>query len=544
MNIFVRILPIFTMALLSSTSLHAAADKGKADYWLKSYKEIKEGELRQRTTGVFKRVLAAADRRKGVEPRVHIIDYDGLPWAQSLEDGSIILTKWAVEFCVKDRERESGDARLAFVLGHELAHQLNADFWPYRFETSTKNNPEFSSVREFSRSPAAIRGMELEADQYGIIYAALAGFGADAIVSKDENFFKEWFRATEPPPSTFNREDTFLNQRVFAVTARLNEVTSRIEFFHAGVIAYHIGWYREAVALFNEFLKYYPGREVYHNIGTAYLDLAMKNYRESRGMESMPFYLSIEDDPSTRADAIEAARDDDKELSREFRENIEKAIDYLKKASESAPYYAMSKINLGAAYILDERYYNALSELEDAAKLGSGNKKIVNNIAVAHFMIGESLKDDIFKKKAYKEFEKAAKGECGKFFSRNLSIAARRIGKTDENMVAEAEEETEDFKIPENAIEVRIGGAFKGDGFRSIGGITVNRDLKLDLYESVKNGVIVLVRNGVVKMAYRKVTATNIYSKRVGCYESKVLVSRSKGEGLDLSRNTVFIFQK
>lgn len=541
MKIFTRIIPIFTMALLSSAPLHAAADKGRADYWLKSYKEIREGDLSHRTTEVFKKVLSAADRRKGVEPRVHVIDYDGLPWAQSLDDGSIILTKRAVEFCIKGRDRETGDARLAFVLGHELAHQLNADFWPYRFESSTKNNPEFSSVRKFSRSPVAIKGMELEADQYGIIYAALAGYRTDVIVSKDVNFFEEWFKTTERQFPTLKQERDSLNQRVFAVSSRLKEVSSRIEFFHAGAIAYNIGWYKEAIALFNEFLKYYPAREVYHNIGTAHLKLALKNYRETRGMDSMPFYLSIEDDPSTRADAIEVAREDDKRPSRGFRENIEKAIDYLKKASESDPYYVTSKINLGAAYILDERYYNALAELEEAAKFSSSDMKVLNNMAIAHFLIGEGLKDDVFRKKAYREFERAVKDDCGGGLSRNLSIAGRMLGKTEDDISAEAEEEVEGIKIPVNAIEEKIGGVFKDKGFRSVGGVSVNRDLRLDLYENVKNGEFLLVRNGVVKIAYKRVSDMKSYLERRR-YCGEILVS--KGTGIDLTRNIIFLYQK
>ena len=541
MKIFARIIPVFTMVLLSSAPLYAASDKGRADYWLKSYKEIKEGELSQRTAGVFKRVLSAADKRKGVEPRVHVIDYDGLPWAQSLEDGSIIVTKRAVEFCVKGMGREAGDARLAFVLGHELAHQLNADFWPYRFESSTKNNPEFSRVREFSRSSAAIRGMELEADQYGIIYAALAGFRTDAIVSEGANFFEEWFKATERQIPALKQEHDSLNQRVFAVSARLKEVSSRIEFFHAGVIAYHIGWHKEAIALFNEFLKYYPGREVYHNIGTAYLKLALKEHREARGMESMPFYLSIEDDPSTRADDIEVARGEGGRSSREFRENLEKAIDYLKKASESDPYYVISKINLGAAYILDERYYNALSELEDAAKLAATDMKVVNNTAIAHFLIGEGLKDDVFRRKAYRDFEKAAKGECGGIFNRNLSIAARMLVKSEDDISAVAQEDTEGARIPVNAIEERVGGIFKDKGFRSIGMVSVSRDLKLGLYENIKNGEVVFVRNGVVRMAYKKAPDRKAYPERRRCY-GEVLVS--KGTGIDLTRDTIFVYHK
>lgn len=222
----------------------AASDKGKADYWLGRYKEVKEGPLHTRTMNVFGKVQAAADRRKGVEPRLHIIDYSGLPWAQSLEDGSIILTRRAVEFCYSTKERETGDARLAFVIGHELAHQFNGDFWPYRFIASTGNNPEFSGIKEAARSPDVIKTIELEADQYGAIYAALAGFRMDAVISKDANFFKEWSKATYSAMTGLSPDHPTVNQRATAVVARLKEVTSRLELFHTGVLASSIGWHK------------------------------------------------------------------------------------------------------------------------------------------------------------------------------------------------------------------------------------------------------------------------------------------------------------
>lgn len=541
MKILSRIIPVFTMALLSSLPVHAASDRGRADYWLKTYKEVREGDLRDRAAVVFKKVLSAADRRKGVEPRVHIIDYDGLPWAQSLEDGSIILTKRAVEFCVKGKSRKAGDARLAFVLGHELAHQLNADFWPYRFESSTENNPEFSRVREFSRSPAAIRGMELEADQYGIIYAALAGYKTGAIVSEDVNFFEDWFKAAERQFPALKQEQDLLKQRVFAVSARLKEVSSRIEFFHAGVIAYHIGWYKDAISLFNEFLKYYPGREVYHNIGTAHLKLALKEHRETRGMESLPFYLSIEADASTRADDIEVARGDDRRPSREYRENIEKAIEYLKKASESDPYYVTSRINLGAAYILDERYYNALSELEEAMKLVPADMKAVNNIAIAHFLIGEGLKDDVFRKKAYKDFERAAKGECAEVFGRNFSTAARMLGMSEDDYGSWAGEDAEGIKVPVGEIEEKTGVAFKYINFRRIGSAIAGRGINLELHEKDRTGEVVLVKNGVVRMVYKRNSDMKSFPGRRMC-RGEVLAAN--GAGVDLTRGTIFLYQK
>lgn len=542
MKIFSKIIPVFTMALLSSAPLHAASDKGRADYWLKSYREVKEGEARNRADVVFKRVLSAADRRRGVEPRVHVIDYEGLPWAQSLEDGSIIVTKRAVEFCVKGKDMAVGDARLAFVLGHELAHQLNADFWPYRFESSAKNNPEFSRIRELSVSPAAVRRMELEADQYGIIYAALAGYRTGAIVSDDVNFFEEWFRAAEKRFPAHKQDHDILNQRVFAVSARLREVTSRVEFFHAGVIAYHVGWYKEAIALFNEFLKYYPGREVYHNIGTAHLMLALKEHRETRGMESMPFYLSIEADASTRADDIEVARGEERRPSREFRENIEKAIEYLKKASESDPYYAPARINLGSAYILDERYYNALSELEEAAKIAPADMRVVNNTAIAQFLIGEGLKDDVFRMKAYRDFEKAARGECASIFGRNLASAARMLDKPEEDLFSAAAEHGSDrLRVSVNSMVQKTGVAFKDKNFRRIGGIIAGRGGNLELHENARTGEVVLVKNGVVRLVYKKNSDLKSYPERRRCH-AEVLVSN--GTGVDLTRDTIFLYQK
>ncbi|MBI5194472.1 MAG: hypothetical protein HZA08_13685 [Nitrospirae bacterium] len=535
------------IVLMSVSSVYAATDKGKSDYWLKSYKEVKEGSNYDRAMEIFNKVLTAADRRRGVEPRLYVIQYDGLPWAQSLEDGSIILTKKAIDFCYRGVDVEEGDARLAFVLGHELAHQFNADFWLYRFTTATKNNPEFSGIKEYAKSPSAIKAIELQADQYGIIYSAIAGFGPEAIVSRDTNFFSEWFRAIDPILSSTGEDDPTVKQRVIAVTTRLKDVGSRLEFFHAGLIAYHIGWYKDSIALFEEFLKSYPGREVYHNIGTAYLRLAIKSYRETHDREAIPFNLSIEIDSGTRAEFINVGRGGGNADTEAYRNYLNNALEYLEKAAESDPYYTQAKLNLSAAYILDMKYYNALAGIDEASKLMPDHKGIINNRAIANFLLGDSLNDNHLKERAAIDFEGIAKGECGGPYSKNLSVVKRLMGVQTDSPVPALPESVyvtaEEFSAPDFKSVLKPGGHFIGTGFKNIGEVSTGKDSRLSLYRDTKSNEFVLVKNSIVKALYKKQVNIRTADKN-SCTAKEVLLSEEQGYGVDTVRNNVFIFRR
>src|SRR3990170_2104256 len=137
MRINYMTLPIFIIFLCMPLQAIAssAMDRGSKGYWLSKYGEIRPQSypLSRRAHDIFRKVLKASDRRKGVEPEFIIINYSGRPWAQSLVDGTIILTKDALDFCYRDVVLDTGDSRLAFVIGHELAHQFNGDFWHYLF---------------------------------------------------------------------------------------------------------------------------------------------------------------------------------------------------------------------------------------------------------------------------------------------------------------------------------------------------------------------------------------------------------------------------
>lgn len=122
-NPFILLFMIFLFGPLKTVAL-SSDEKGSRGYWLARYGEIRpeSNPLSRRSHDVFRKLLKALDRRKGIDPELIIINYSGSPLAQSLVDGTIILTKNALEFSYRDGDLDAGDSRLAFVVGHELTH--------------------------------------------------------------------------------------------------------------------------------------------------------------------------------------------------------------------------------------------------------------------------------------------------------------------------------------------------------------------------------------------------------------------------------------
>jgi hypothetical protein len=66
----------------------------------------------------------------------------------ALPDGWIVLSKPVLDRLYADPTW--GDDRLAFVLAHEIAHQLNDDFWHVQFfqalEASREQSPQWTDA--------------------------------------------------------------------------------------------------------------------------------------------------------------------------------------------------------------------------------------------------------------------------------------------------------------------------------------------------------------------------------------------------------------
>ncbi|HEY7491163.1 MAG TPA: hypothetical protein VIH59_08665, partial [Candidatus Tectomicrobia bacterium] len=163
-----RGLALMFLVLGGSAAAVAAQSRDQSDYWRTKYQELKPTDDPRAATAhtIFQRLVQVAGQRPGVLPRLFITMSE--PWDMALpialRDGWIILSQGALEICYQNPAR--GEDRLAFVLAHEIAHQLNDDFWHLRF---------FEALKGFilwdSSTQEQVLAREWKADEGGILYA-------------------------------------------------------------------------------------------------------------------------------------------------------------------------------------------------------------------------------------------------------------------------------------------------------------------------------------------------------------------------------------
>ena len=375
--------------------------KDRIDYWQKNYDELlpRDDPRAARAHEIFQRVLDAAGRRPGVVPRLFIVKSESpyIPLAFAIPDGGIIISMRVLDICYQDPNR--GDDRLAFVLGHEIAHQLKDDFWHIKFFQAIKlskgNDPQDQEVLEEVRKVASLTdkvlAKELQADEYGIIYASMAGFNTSAIVAEDDkvNFFEYFYKSLDPGQIEGVQKDSAHpnpKQRAETVKARLKQVLDKVDLFELGLACYQAGDWERAILFFGEFLRFFPSREVYHNLASSHHQLALKYYQYwKKDKEGIPFKLSLAIDPVTRASQITLRGNDSKGPKELFSEHLETAVKYYQTAISQDPSYVLSYNNLGCALILKGEVYKAIATLKDALKLAPDSLETMNNLGVAFF---------------------------------------------------------------------------------------------------------------------------------------------------------------
>ena len=386
-------------------SAHADNPKDYASWWIKNYGVVdsKTDPLVSRAEKVFERVAAASDKRGNRLPRLIIIKASGDPYAQAIKDGSVILTQGGLGICYQGVTLEKGDARLAFILGHELAHLAKDDFWHSLAFVALKEFGDEKRVREIlanelkwdmadPKTQEFIRKQELQADCYGLIYMTMSGYDPKAIIDRDgTNFFEDWVSkitgkiaysdATHPGPK----------ERAEFLRAQLGPVSEVLNYFTFGVRLYQTGRYSDAILLFEAFKEKFPSREVFSNIGLCHYQLAMRvlsNCDESLPLRfKLPTLLDIDTlGGKLRGWGSEASSCLKQET---FLKHINTSIHYLKIAAEMDPTYLPARINLSSALIISGEYAKAMSVLDEALKIQPGNPEALCNKAVSLYLFGK-----------------------------------------------------------------------------------------------------------------------------------------------------------
>ncbi len=389
----------------------AAQDANPADsagWWIRNYglMTAQDDPLVGRAEQVFRRVAAAADKKGNRLPKLVMIRGAGDPHAVALPDGSIVMSAGGLRLCYLDVPPADGDARLAFLLGHELAHLAKDDFWHRSAFMALQKYPGTEDRRQLLEemlkqtdgamaSGGAIRDIvrikELQADSYGLIYMTVAGYDPAVIVGGGTSFFEQWVRQLPHAVAESGEHPAAADRAVF-LKSQMVQVAEELDLFHFGVRLAQLGRYEDAVRLLERFSHRFPGREVFNNLGFCHYALARQAPAFQNHPDSTRFMLPTQLDPVTPARRYELRRQEGPDYLRDpaFRNRIEQAIRCLREAADRDPLYAPARLNLAAALILDRQYAQALAAAEEADKLNPAAASAGVARAVALYLLGES----------------------------------------------------------------------------------------------------------------------------------------------------------
>lgn len=409
--------------LVAWTAVGLAQSRDTIGYWRTQYQELAPtADPRvDQARRIFQRLVQVAGTRSGKMLQLFIAATIRDPWditlPIALPDGWIILSKRVLDTCYRDQAQ--GDDRLAFVLAHELAHQLSDDLLHLHFFqalVALQGQPRDADARaaletalQTASDRNVVRDKELRADMHGIMYAAMAGFNPRAIVTEgpNTNFFADWVRELEQQSLrsvSINHLSPTPQERAEVVRARLRPVADNTPVFQVGLWFYYAGDYPRALQAFEHFREVFPSREVLHNLATSHHQLALQAYQAWRQDAPIPFQLSMAIDPLTRASRIYLAGPTRGGAATPgtppdlFRQHLEEAIALYQEALTRDAAYTPAAINLGDALLvrglqsktngLNPDLYGAVSMLTQALDRAPNTPALLNSLGVASFYVG------------------------------------------------------------------------------------------------------------------------------------------------------------
>jgi len=422
------LLPGIWLIALCGTSAHAAdLSKDQRQWWIDSYGAVDASTdpLAARAEQIFGRVAAAADRKGNWPPKLVVIGGTGDPYALAIRDGSILLTLEGLKICYRNAPPDVGDSRLAFLIGHELAHLAKDDFWHKNaFATFNryKNDAQVrrslaSQLEKTGGSPDFVKIQELQADSYGIMYMTMAGFDPRVIIGQDkDDFFQFWVAQIAGKRTHGDAVHVSAEARAEFVRTELQQFIGSLARFRQGIRDYRSGDYQASIHSFENFIEKYPGREVYNDLGLSHYQLAVQALSACSARQ-LPFKLPITLDPRTTAQRLDPStaaegdapvRDEpvradpqgtiglvDEYLksggvacwaNESSRAGLQEAIRFLEEAEKKDAAYLPARINLSSALILSGNYAKAISVTEEALKIDPTSRELLHNKAVAEHL--------------------------------------------------------------------------------------------------------------------------------------------------------------
>lgn len=320
-----------------------------------------------RAQRVFQHLLRAWDGTR-VQPTLQVVKSSQGPWAASLADGNILLSRAAIEVARAQGEAQA-DHLLAFVLAHELAHQRADDLWHHKFfRLVGSQSPEarqtlLRGLEDEGRAPPDLERREAQADHDGLILMATVGYDPFTVVDR-EGFFTRWVESVWAGPCE-HRDAHWAGAAACAQAvsraargrAQLASVATQATLFELGIQATAAGHWAEARRLFIAFGREYPSRAVHTNIGLTHLAEALQ-LRPSLGKAAgLPFFIPLQ--LETRPEAtplrqLARARGAPSESELQlYRQHLSRAARSFERAIRLEPGHRGGYLLLAMSYLLE-----------------------------------------------------------------------------------------------------------------------------------------------------------------------------------------------
>lgn len=358
----------------ASRAADASRLKSEPAFYIETYGEVQpesDAEV-ARAHRVFEAVRAVADKNSRRLPKLIVVRSKTDPWAIALPSGHVVLSREAVAICHRGATPAAAESRLAFVLGHELAHLAHEDFWHQEVYAFLAERSGTQALAQLTRSEESSQNQELKADDKGFVYASIAGFPMQALLEQDksaQDFFNYWLSQTSARAQTAHLA---ANVRAERHRQRLRDLNSQLAFFHFGVRLSHFDYCDDAVYFFREFQKTYPGREVLNNLGFCHLQMARQAMKPAHAyFYWMPDLL----DGELRSGGSAGTRGEPslktlRQAGLGDAENyLKDAVDYLQRAAQADPGYLPARMNLAIAYLYLGQPHQARAVLEEAKSI-------------------------------------------------------------------------------------------------------------------------------------------------------------------------------
>lgn len=353
---------------------------------------------------VFDKVLSVADKNDKYWPKLAIINDSKTSSIFVLTDGHIVISKKALDTIYKNVSTQHGDARLAFVIGHELAHLASDDFWNNEISSALISLSNQKTLNLNIDKSAERQKKELKADDFGFLYAAIAGYPVDKLLksnSQKDDFLTFWTKEVNSKGDLNYPEPKY---RSDLLRLRLAEKLESIDYFDLGIRLAHFGYYGEAIQLFTKFQKEFPSREVFNNLAFCYLAHAISLMHPNHAYY---YWMPIVSDTRTLASklAIESTSrgfnyDAYVKYNPKIQNLLGNAIIYLNKSIEKDPHYIPAYVNLAIArfylsfesHLRDDHITQALIAIEKAYQREPQNMEIeaIKTIILAYDQYGQT----------------------------------------------------------------------------------------------------------------------------------------------------------